>query len=198
MNLQRSQSVRRGFTMAEAMIAMSLLSVTGAALLLDTAQLVATTDSNAQQFIADGLAQQMIDEISGMRYMEVGTSPYATTLGPESNDAGVGRSNYDDIDDYNGLVLRPPSDRWNVALGTDNGDGNTRHSAFQLASGALGLYQVSVQVYYVNNTALTMPLPVGTTSSYRNVQVQVTYFDPRLGAQTLATLNRVFTYVPAP
>ena len=109
-----------------------------------------------------------------------------------------GRSLFDDIDDYNGLSVQPPADRWGIPLGTDDGDGTIRQSTLQLASGYLAQYRVQVTVYYLQNTALTTPLPYGVTTNYRGAQVQVSYDDPQAGWQQLVTLTRVFSYVPSP
>jgi hypothetical protein len=166
---------------------------------LDTGNLLSTTDMQMRQMTANGLAQQMMDELSGMRYMEVGASPTSAYLGPEAGETGgPGRSLFDDIDDYNGLTVQPPADRWGIPLGTDDGDGTIRQSTFQLASGYLAQYRVQVTVYYVQNTALATPLPYGVTTNYRGAQVQVSYNDPQAGWQQLVTLTRVFSYVPAP
>ena len=185
--------------MAEAMVAMSLIAIAGTALLLDTGNLLTTTDMQVRQMIANGLAQQMMDELSGMRYMEAGASPTSAYLGPEAGEtAGPGRSLFDDIDDYNGLTVQPPADRWGIPLGTDDGDGTIRQSTLQLASGYLAQYRVQVTVYYLQSTALTTPLPYGVTTDYRGAQVQVSYDDPQAGWQQLVTLTRVFSYVPSP
>ncbi len=196
--LQAQRSMRRGFTMAEAMVALSLIAIAGTALLLDTGELMSTTDLQMRQMTANGLAQQMMDEISGMRYMETNTSPTAAYLGPEGGEtAGPGRSLFDDIDDYNGFTMQPPADRWGITLGTDDGDGTVRPTTLQMASGYLAQFRVQVTVYYVQSTALNTPLPYGLTTNYRGVQVQVSYNDPQAGWQQLATLTRAFSYVPS-
>lgn len=189
---------RPGFTIAEAMVAIALVSIAGAALLLDTTSLIDTTDLSMRQTVANSLAQQLMDEISGMRYMEIGASPTAPTLGPDPGEtAGPGRSLYDDIDDYNGYTSQPPTDRYGTPLGTENGDGSTRFAGLQLTSAVLNRFQQQVGVFYVQPGALTTPLAQGTTSNYRAVQVSLIYNDPKLGAQTVATLTRVFAYVPS-
>jgi type II secretory pathway pseudopilin PulG len=191
-------AARAGFTIAEAMVAIALISVAGSALLLDTTSLIATTDVGMRQAIANGLAQQLMDEIAGMRYMEPGDSPTKPTLGPNSGESGgPGRSQFDDIDDYNGYASQPPVDRYGTPLGTEDGDGTPRYPGLQLNSGALTKFKQQVSVFYVQNTALTTPLKSGSTSYYRAVQVNIVYQDPALGPQTLATLIRVFTYVPS-
>lgn len=184
--------------MTEAVVAMTIMSIAGAGLLLDVGSLLSATDSQLRQFTANGLALQMMDEIAGMRYMENGASPTGA-LGPEAGEkAGPGRSLFDDIDDYTGLVVQPPADRWGIALGADDGDGSTRDANFQLASTTLARYKLQVSVFYVQPSAPTTPLGAGSTSNYRTVQVQVFYNDPVSGLQQVASLSRVFSYVPSP
>ena len=142
----------------------------------------------------------MVDELAG----HGGWKPAPSlTLGFTSRSvagetAGPGRSLFDDIDDYNGLVVQPPADRWGIPLGTDDGDGTIRQSTLQLANGYLAQYRVQVTVYYVQNTALATPLPYGVTTNYRGAQVQVSYNDPHAGLQQLVTLTRVLKGVPSP
>ena len=180
--------------MAECMFAMAFLSVAAAALLLDASGLITTTDSAMQQTVALGMAQQLLDELSGMRYMEVGASPTSATLGPESNDAGPGWSGYDDIDDFNGLRAQPPTDRWAIALGNDNDNGYTRDPSFACTPNYLSRFHQQVDVFYVQSSALTTP--TSTPTYYRAAKVQILYDDPKLGTQSIISLQRVFSYVP--
>lgn len=190
---------RRGFTLVEASVSLGLVAVAGAALLLSVANSTDETDEALKTTIAQGMAQQLLDEIAGMRYMEAGANPYDTYLGPGAPEtAAAARSLYDDIDDYNGVSARPPVDRWGVALGSDNGNGTARHPAFQLAAGYFGRWRQKVDVYYVRDTNLAAPLTGGATTDYRAARVRILFDDPVRGERELANVTRVFSYVPMP
>lgn len=190
---------RRGFTLAEVMLSMALLSIASAALLMGTSAGVQTTDESIRDMIAKGLAQQLLDEVSGKRYMEAGTTPTQWPMGPGSDEmGGPGRSPFDDIDDYDNFTAQPVKDRWNITMGTDEGDGTARDTAFQMSAGYFNRWHEQVDVDYVASSALSTPLASGSTSYYRRVRVRVFYDDPFAGTLTLADISRVFTYVPAP
>ncbi|HWA97919.1 MAG TPA: type II secretion system protein [Pirellulales bacterium] len=188
---------RRGFTLIEAMVSLSILGVAGSAALLTLNQSVQSVDANVRNEIALGLAQQLIDELSTKMYMVPGDTPYDTYLGPSSTESSLPGRQYNDIDDYNGVRIQPPTDMWGIALTTDNGDGKTRDPGFQMFAGDLSRWHQQVDVFYVSDTALSTPLTSGT-SNYRMARVQILYDDPVRGTISLATISTVFSYVPTP
>ena len=118
--------VSEGFTLVETIVAMLIISI--AALAMASALGFAFTRSS------DGLleakvvyiAQGYLEEIQARRYDEVtpvgGTPPCQTVtpcsvLGPDSES----RENYDDVDDYNGLLDTPPRDSLNQIMAEFNG-----------------------------------------------------------------------------
>jgi hypothetical protein len=130
--------------------------------------------------------------------MEMGGNPYATTLQSDAGESvGPGRSLFDDIDDYNGYRGQPPSDRWGVALGTDNGQGATRNAGFQARSGYFSRWRQQVDVYYVSNSDSSQALSAGSTSNFRAVRVTILVDDAARGPLQRAQLTRVFAYVPS-
>jgi type II secretory pathway pseudopilin PulG len=185
-----------GFTMIEALVSITLAAIAGSALLLGSSAAIQTTNDAMQRTIAYGLAQQLMDEVVGCRYMDLGGSPYASPPGPSASEAATGtRQLFDDIGDFNGYRCQPPKDFYGIALGTDDGQGGQRNAAFQLSNGYLQNWQQQIDVYYVSNTNLTTPLPANQTSDYRLVQVRIVYNDPKAGPTVLATIQRVVTYV---
>src|SRR5262245_37131325 len=70
------------FTLIEALIALSITSLAGAVLLLSVQSSLETTVEAVQRTIADGIAQQTIDEILTKRYMEPADDPLSNLLGP--------------------------------------------------------------------------------------------------------------------
>jgi type II secretory pathway pseudopilin PulG len=190
---------RRAFTLVEALVASAITAMAGAALLLGVATSMDATDENLEMTIAMGMAQQLMDEISAQQYMQPGTSPNASYLGPDAGEtAGPGRTKFNDIDDYNGLQSQPPKDRWGITLSTGNGLGGQRPTNFQSTAGYFSRWHQRVTVYYVNDTDFTSPMLNGSTSYHKTVQIQILVDDPVRGPMVRATLTQVFSYVPQP
>jgi type II secretory pathway pseudopilin PulG len=188
--------VRRAFTLVEALAALALTAIAGGALLLGTTSSLWSTDDALQRTIAHGMAQQLMDEIVGSRYIELGGSPYDATPAPTASElAAGGRRAFDDIGDFNGLRIQPPTDSYGVALGTDDGQGGVRNPYFQCRSGYFLNWRQEVDVHYVSDASLNAALPAGQTSDYRAVDVRIVYNDPSRGPRTLAALRRIVTYV---
>jgi prepilin-type N-terminal cleavage/methylation domain-containing protein len=122
MAIQQAANHRRGFTLIEALVSTTIAAIAGTALLQGVYGSIASTKTAQEQTIAMGLAQQMMDEISGKIYCAVRNQPYETTLGPSASESAcVGRSLYNDIDDFNGIRNSPLKDSWNNLVGDDDG-----------------------------------------------------------------------------
>ncbi len=198
-SLPRRQPATRGFTLAEALLALTITVTAGSAVILGITSSVQTSEIALEETIARGLAEQMMDEIAGWRYVEPSGDPYQTTLGPELGETAVSdRLPFDDVDDFTVLANNPPTDYWGVALGTDDGEGSFRHPEVQAPSNYLSGWSRVVDVYYANPPNFDTPLPGGTTSDHKVVVVQVTRTDSSGAVRELARLRRVFSYVPQP
>jgi prepilin-type N-terminal cleavage/methylation domain-containing protein len=190
-------NARRGFSLVEALMATTILAVCGSAVLLGISSSVQTTTHSLDEAIGIGLAEQLLDEIAGCRYVDPGASPTHTTLGPTAAEVvGLSRERFDAIDDYNGFYASPPVDVWGVPLGTEDGLGGTRHAKLKLPSTMLARWRQAVRVTYASTANPSVDLSAGVTSSYRAVEVQVGYVDAQGGQHKVARLRRVFTYVP--
>lgn len=193
----RDSRIPAGFTLVEAVVATAITAIAASALLLGVSSSLQTTNEALEQAIAVGMAQQLLDEILGARYAAVGAGGHQTSFGPSSYEqGGSGRERYDDIDDYDGLRNQPPEDLWGIELGTEDGEGAQRHPNFQVPPGFFDNWQQQVDVYYVSESDLTTPLPVGQVSDYRAVEVRIYYVDPGRGGRELTRLRRVVAYVP--
>jgi prepilin-type N-terminal cleavage/methylation domain-containing protein len=191
-----SSQAPRGFTLIEAMVVICLAAIAGSALLLGTSSSIYGTDDAMRQTIAYGMAQQLMDEAVGCRYVELGGNPYQTPLGPAASEtAGGTRKLYDDIDDFNGFRGQPPTDAYGVVLGTDNGQGGQRNAAFQCRAGFFQNWRREIDVYYVSDANLAARLPANQTSDYRAVEVRILYNDPAGGSRELVKLRRIVAYV---
>ncbi len=196
-SISTADPCRAGFTLIEALVAVSITAIAGSILLLGTTTSLQATDDSLRRTIALGLAEQLLDEVLGARYMEYGTSPYQTPLLSGSDEAATGtRELFDDVDDYNGVLAQPPEDLWGVPLGTEGTAGLQRHPNFQLPPEFFDRWRQEVSVYYVSESDLATPLADGQTSDYRAVDVRIVRDDPQRGVQELARLRRVVSYVP--
>jgi type II secretory pathway pseudopilin PulG len=183
-----SAPTTRAFTLVEAVVAMGVMSVAAAALLLGINSAQQTTSQSEKQAIGLGIAQQLLDEVTG-------TLIYAAGTAPGVPGTGVNRTLFTNVDSFNGFSSQPPLDPWGIPLGTDNGAGGQRHPNFFIPSGTLNRWMEQISVYYVSSTNLVTPLAKGQTSDYRVVQVSVFYVDPTLGPISQATVSQVVTYV---
>lgn len=192
---QAIDGVRTGFTLVEAMAALTIISVAASALLLGISSTLESTTSAVEQAIAHGIAQQLLDEIAAAQYREPGSGPYGA-LGPGGSERnGADRTAFDDIDDYHGLRTQPPTDRFGIPLGEDNGAGGRRPERQRVASAYFSRWRQEVDVYYVNESNFS--LPAAGASDYKAVHVRIVREDPVRGRQQLVHLTRIFSNVPS-
>ncbi len=185
------------FSLVEALVALAITAVAGAALLLSLNSNIALTEHTEQHMIAQGMARQLMDEVVGTRYMALNTTPYQTNFTPSSWEAETGtRERFDDIDDYDSWATQPPVDEYGVPLGTENGQEGQRSVLFRVPDDYLDRWQQEISVQYVNPSDLSEGLSGVQTSNYRAVQVRILYNDPERGSIELAKMRRVVPYVP--
>lgn len=196
----RSHTDRRSaFTLMEATVALMLTSMAGAALLLSLTSATTTTDDAVRKYIGHGIGQTLLDEITGMRYMELGASPLATGLAAGADEqAGTGRSLYDDIDDYANLSNQPPKDRNGQVLGNENGDTAARDPRFRVPAAIMNRWKVEADTFYVNENAWLTPLPDSQPRNFRTTRVRVSYVPVKGATVMVSETARTFAYVPEP
>jgi type II secretory pathway pseudopilin PulG len=194
------QRVRRsdvGFTLVEALIALSITSLAGAVLLLSVQSSLDTTIEAVERTIADGVAQQTLDEILTKRYVGPGDSPLLMTLGASTSELlGLGTSLFDDTDDYNGYIAQPLKGTYGEVLGTGDDNGNLRLANFRVRTDYFQNWRVRVDVYYVDaddHTVRSMP-----PTNYRAIEINVERMRADGAAVPLASRKRVIAYVPPP
>jgi len=153
-------------------MALSVTALAGAVLLLSVESSLQTTTEAVERTIADGIAQQTLNEILTKRYVEAGESGDGTgsgTLGPtlwESGGNGIERFN--DIDDYAGYSASPLKGVYGEAPGTGDDQGNQRLANFRFRSDYFQNWRQRVQVYYVdpNNPSASS----ATATAYRAIE----------------------------
>jgi hypothetical protein len=190
---------RTAFTLVEATVALAITGMAASALLLSLASATTTTDDAVRKYIGWGIGQTLMDEISGMRYMERGANPLDTSMTAGADEqSATGRTIYDDIDDFNGLRYQPPLDRNGQTLGNENGDTIARDPRFRVPAAVMARWKVESDVFYVNENAWLTALPVTTPKNYRTARVRV-YYVPVSGSSVLMSeTTRTFSYVPEP
>lgn len=189
--MPNSRSRRRGFSLAEALIAISIVGLASASLLMSTQVAFDSTTSSRDLMTADGLMGYLFSEVAGLPYHDKGETAFDPTLGPETGEAT--RVDYDDIDDFNGLTMFPITDEWGVTLGQEDSGGSTRTSELQTD---IGLWRATFAVVYADASNPTNDLVSGTSDMravYITIQKQV---GPNWN--TISTRRRVFAYVPNP
>ncbi len=105
---------------------------------------------------------------------------------------------YDDVDDFHKFAAKPPEDLWGVSVGADDGEGDTRHPNFQIPSAYFRYWRQDVRVYYVDDNDPSVEVMAAPWSNLRAVEINIYYDDPIQGSRRLASLRRVFAFVPEP
>jgi prepilin-type N-terminal cleavage/methylation domain-containing protein len=193
----------RGFTLIEALAALTIMALAGSVLLLAAQTSLDATDDAAKQAIAQGICEQVLDEIMSKRYVEAGSTYDQNTLTHAGSETT--RLSWDDTDDYNGYSVKPILDTWSQTLGTGNDAGGQRHANFKVPSNFFQNWRLRVDVYYVSSGDLSQRLDnpavaaggtLSTTSGYRAAEVTVEYVDTDSTTKPLATGRRVYAYIP--
>jgi hypothetical protein len=189
---------RNAFTLIEAMVAISITALAGSVLLLAVETSLETTSDGVDRLIAEGIADQILDEISTKRFMSTDSTPTYAPFGHSYYEAaGVGRSRYDDTDDYDNYSAYPLEGVWGESLGTGNDAGGNRHPQFTVPSGYFDNWRARIDVYFVNPNDPSQRLTNGT-SYYRAAEVVVEYVSPQGQVNKLADRRRVYAYIPPP
>ena len=98
---------RKSFTLVELIAVIVILSLAIPTLLMmfTQANLNSITTESASK--ASYYAEALMEEIRSKKFDENDSSPWSSTLGPDGGE--VSRSDYDDVDDYNGYGDNPSS-----------------------------------------------------------------------------------------
>lgn len=181
---------RPGFSLVEALVAVAITSIAGAALITSISASVASSVIVADRAIARGLAEQLMDEIAATRF------PAATNSAP----SGSTRETFDDIDDYAGLSERPPRTRSGQTIGEDGGwlygQPIDRPPQLRPDGDYLSRFSREVTVERVQPASSDTWDAVSQHTDYRRVIVRVIRTDARGNRSTAAELTRTFAYAP--
>jgi type II secretory pathway pseudopilin PulG len=185
-----------GYTLVEAMVAISLTALAGAVVLLTVQTSLDAADQALEQTVAAGLAEQLLDEVLGAMYCEPMGDPRQTPLGPGAFELqGTGRTRFSEIGDYHGYSAQPPLDRWGQPIGQGDDAGGLRHANFR-APEDFDDWRHRVEVCYVSESDPSIALSGAQTSDYRSIEVVI---ERRLSSGDyleLARRRRVVTNLP--
>jgi len=187
-----------GFSLIEALIALTITSMAGAILLLGVQSSLDTTIEAVERTIAEGVAQQTMDEILTKRYTAPGGNPLGTTLGPVVSEllGSGGTALFGEVEAYAGYVAQPIKGTWGETLGTGDDNGNLRLENFRVRSDYFQNWRVRVEVYYVSPTDNSQKST--TATNFRAIEVNVELVRANGAIFPLASRKRVVTYVPPP
>ncbi|MCA9296920.1 MAG: carbohydrate binding domain-containing protein, partial [Phycisphaerales bacterium] len=143
---------RRGFSLVEATISLTIVSVMVLASMNAVSGAVESAQRGPQMHLATRLAEDLLHEITAQHYAEptdTGTLPFADD--PGERDTGD-RSLFDDVDDYAGWSASPPEMKDGTAI--TRAEGWTRSvkidrlnaSTFTSTTAETGLKQITVVV----------------------------------------------------
>lgn len=186
--------------MIEAMVGMTILALAGTVLLLGIETSLRTATDAEDETVALGIANQIVDEVLGHRYMtSLSNNPYEYPMGASGwEKAGNGRERYNDSDDFNGFTAQPAEDIWGVEMGRGDGEGGLRHEDFQLPAGRFSRWKQNVKVYYVDETNPSIKLTGSQTSNFRCLEVTISREESGGQWRRLSIAKRIYTYVPPP
>jgi type II secretory pathway pseudopilin PulG len=188
---------RLAFSLIEALVALSITSIAGAVLLLSVQSSLDTTIEAVDKTIADGVAQQTIDEILTKRFVGPAENPLTSALGALSSELqNLGTSLFDDTDDYAGYIAQPLKGQSGETLGTGDDNGGLRLQNFRVRSDYFQNWRVRVDVYYVNPDNHLVRST--TATNFRMIEVNVELVRSNGSALPLANRKRLIAYVPPP
>ena len=190
-------------------MALSITALAGSVLLLSVESSLQSTSDAVEQTIADGVAQQLLDEILTRRFVDLDEQdnsgsgsggpldPLEELLGPTTSELlGNGFELFDDIDDFAGHVARPLKGSYGEVLGTGDDSGNQRLENFRLRTSFFNNWRQRVDVYYVNADDHTARSTAVT--AYRAIEVVIERVEADGAVFPLAHRKRIVTYIQPP
>ena len=184
-------ALRRGFTLVESLIAVSLTTLAGGALLSTIGSTVQISTDSTYTVIAQGLADQLMDEVASVKFPR--------TTGAITMVSGVGRAAFGNLDDYNGWNASPPQTRDGMTLGTERMTvGSTsaqRPTNFQPDPRFVSRFRQQVSVEKIAEDTGGAWVVVTSVTSLRRVTVTISYTDAQNKTKVLAVQTRVFSDV---
>jgi type II secretory pathway pseudopilin PulG len=184
-----------GFSLIEALVALSITALAGSVLLLSVDSSLESTTQAVQQTIAEGMAQQLLDEMLTKHYTDTGADPLLGLLGATAWELlGLGFERFDDVDDFAGYIAQPLEGVFGEAPGTGDDSGGLRPNNFRLRNDYFQNWRQRAEVYFV--TADDHTVVSVSPTAYRAIEVTVELIKPNGAVIPLAKRKRIITAVP--
>lgn len=184
--------------MVESLLAISITTIAGAALLTSIGAAVHASSNATDQMVARGLAAQLMDEIAAARFPAMTTTQ---TVGSVLPIGQTTRDQFTDIDDYDGWSASPPVDRSGRPLGYEataiDGTQISRPAAMRPDERFLKQFTREVVVERVMADSVSGWQVTTTETGYRRVTVRVVFSNGSASPAVLSKMIRIFSYVPA-
>jgi len=177
------------------LVAVSIAAIAGTALLTSIASAVSSSTYTVQTSMAQGLAEQLLDEIAAAKFPD-GTN--------SSSPSSYTRSAFDDIDDYDNWSGGRPRDKEGRIIGAEGFELKWFSSSFYIYRPAemrpnldyLNRFSREVSVERIRPDAANSWTTTTDNTNHRRVTVAVSFTDGQDNTQTLAEMTRIFSYVP--
>ncbi|QDT66977.1 hypothetical protein V22_42490 [Calycomorphotria hydatis] len=184
------QHRRNGYTLLEAVVALSITVIAGTALLTSVSTSMRTSTELARTSIARDLAQLLMSEIAALPV----TSDIVVT--PSGS-----RINYSFVDHYDGWTASPPVDRYGRTLGSEEDPQvstlSSREDFLRVDAGLMSMFSRWATVERVQQDVSNgwVAVSASTDTPFRRITVAVTYDDGQGVARELAELTRIVSEV---
>lgn len=197
---QTTLSLHQGFSLMEAVVAMTIVAIAGSVLLLGVEATLESVVEQEEVIVADGIARQMLDEIQGQNWVDPALrgSPYQNSLSASADElAAPGRSKFDDTDDYNNYVATPPVNIAGAMLSSTDSSGDVLPDAFRPSSSKLTNWRCEVEVAYVSETDHATQLADNNPTNYRVIICRVYRQNLDDTWREVVQRERIISYIPA-
>ncbi len=186
------RTARKAFSLVEALVASTVTALAGAALLTAVVSTVGSGRQAVWRAVAEGVGQLLLEEIS--------TAPFPTATSTRPLDRST-RTDFDDVDDYDGYVDMPPSRPDGQPLGSDSlewqeAEPRTRLQDMVANPTLLSRLRRRVRVEPVEPGSNGWR-PASSDAPFRRVTVTVQRVDVDGTARTLYQATRILAHVPA-
>ncbi|MEO1993721.1 MAG: type II secretion system protein [Planctomycetaceae bacterium] len=184
------RSRRCAFTLFESLVAVSITTIAGCAVLTSLSAAVRSSTEAAQFNVAQGMARQLINEVAAAEFPHGDSTAVTSRI----------RRDFETIDDFANWVATPPVDCDGWPLGTKSNllSGVLRRRPMPLLADSRFIdnftrrLTVERVVLDPNRTWRV----VSEDSAHRRVTVEVTYSDQQTQNRRLCKISRIFSYVP--
>ena len=180
---------RHAFTLFEALVAVSITTIAGCAILTSLSAAVRTSTEAAQYTVAQGMARQLINEVSASAFPQADSLQISSRL----------RRHFETIDDFADWTATPPVDRdgWPLGAKSTLSTGETRRRLEPLQADArfIDNFTRSVRVDRVVQDADQTWRVVSEHTPHRRVTVRVSYSDLQTQDRTLCKITRIFSHM---